>query len=322
MSVLNVGLGQRYATISAAVNASRGGDTINVYPGTYKNDWVTVRHDLVIQGIPDANGHLPHLMAIGMPNGVGLIDQKGGALTVRNLEISGAYLPAGQGGKSNAAGVRYQNGASLTLDGDYVHNNGNGVLATANTSATIKITHTELAYNGTGDGYTHNAYIGDVRSFIFDQSYSHDAKKGDDIKSRAESTTITNSRIQDQLGTASYSIDLPNGGKATIQNNTIEQGKNSALPIIISYGEESNIHLGSMLTLSGNTILNDLTARTPLAVRNAVAGVSATVLNNQAYGLTAGQILRGAGSASGTNYLAAEPALNTSAPWPSSGAIG
>jgi hypothetical protein len=69
---------------------------------------------------------------------------------------------------------------------------------------------------------------------MFDQSYSPTRKRGTTSKAEPVPTTISNSRIQDQIGTASYSIDLPNGGNATIQDNTIEQGKNSALPISIS----------------------------------------------------------------------------------------
>ena len=61
---------------------------------------------------------------------------------------------------------------------------------------------------------------------------------GHEIKSRALTTTITNSRIYDLNSTASLSIDLPNGGNALIQNNVIEQGPNSENHKIIDYGEE------------------------------------------------------------------------------------
>ena len=63
---------------------------------------------------------------------------------------------------------------------------------------------------------------------------------GHEIKSRALNTTITNSRIYDLNGTASYSIDLPDGGNALIQNNIIQQGSSSHNPIIITAGEEGN----------------------------------------------------------------------------------
>ena len=79
---------------------------------------------------------------------------------------------------------------------------------------------------------------------------------GHEIKSRAENTTITGSRIFDNNGTASYSIDLPNGGNATIQNNVIQQGPNSGNPAIIAYGEEGNLHAGTTVVVANNTIVN------------------------------------------------------------------
>ncbi len=51
-------------------------------------------------------------------------------------------------------------------------------------------------------------------------------------------TTITGSRIQDNSGDASYSIDLPQGGNALIQGNTIQKGVNAPNPVIIAFGEE------------------------------------------------------------------------------------
>ena len=51
MATLNVGAGQAYATLSAAVGASRDGDVINVQAGTYVNDFVTISKDITIVGV-------------------------------------------------------------------------------------------------------------------------------------------------------------------------------------------------------------------------------------------------------------------------------
>ena len=82
---------------------------------------------------------------------------------------------------------------------------------------------------------------------MIDSSYFHDANVGHQIKSRALNTIVKNSRIYDRNSTASYSIDLPNGGNAAIQNNEIEQGPNSQNFVIISYGEEGNLQSGHKL---------------------------------------------------------------------------
>jgi len=48
MATLNVGAGQTYATLAAAVAASRDGDTIAVQAGTYVNDFATISKDITI----------------------------------------------------------------------------------------------------------------------------------------------------------------------------------------------------------------------------------------------------------------------------------
>ena len=48
MATLNVGAGQTYASLSAAVSASRDGDVIAVQAGTYVNDFATIPKDITI----------------------------------------------------------------------------------------------------------------------------------------------------------------------------------------------------------------------------------------------------------------------------------
>jgi len=195
-----------------------------------------------------------------------------------------------------------------------VHDNQDGILG-GGAAGTVTIRNSEFAHNGAGDGSTHNIYVGDVASLTIDGSYIHDAVVGHEVKSRAESTTITNSRIQDgPTGTASYSIDAPNGGNVLIQGNVIQQGPASQNPAIIAFGEEGGVHAGSSLTVTGNMILNDLQSPSVAAVWNAAAA-PLSVTGNSTYGLSAGQVIRGAATAPGNTVLTSEPALNTSAPW-------
>ena len=132
--------------------------------------------------------------------------------------------------------------------------------------------NSEFAYNGdkTGPnaGYTHNIYIGAIARADIEGSWFHDANVGHEIKSRAAITIVNNTRVTDgPTGTASYSIDLPNGGLASITNDQIEQGPDSQNPAIISYGEEGSTIAGSALTVSNTVIENDLTAHVPVGVR-------------------------------------------------------
>ena len=48
MATLNVGAAQTYATLSAAIAASRNGDVIAVQAGTYVNNFATISKDITI----------------------------------------------------------------------------------------------------------------------------------------------------------------------------------------------------------------------------------------------------------------------------------
>src|SRR5712672_546571 len=105
--------------------------------------------------------------------------------------------------------------------------------------------------------------------------------------------------------TASYSIDLPNGGNAVIQNNVIEQGPLSENSIIITIGEEGGVYASTSLTVSGNTILNDLSSSSSLAVRNTTTAV-AQINGNEFFGLTPAQIASGPNTQANNQFLASE----------------
>ena len=228
-------------------------------------------------------------------------------VNIDHFSFSGATVADG-----NGAGIRFESG-NLVLENDYFFNNQNGLLA--GSSGAITIRNSEFANNGTGDGYTHNLYVNQLSSLVIDGSYFHDAVIGHEIKSRALSTTIQNSRIQDQNGTASYSIDLPNGGNALIYNNTIEQGPNSDNPIIIDFGEEGGVYSGSALQVTNNLVLNHLGSSSARAINNTVSSVTAQITGNRFFGLTQSQVANGANSQSGNQFLTSEPALVTTHPW-------
>ena len=128
-------------------------------------------------------------------------------------------------------------------------------------------------------------------------------------------TIINNTRIVDGPGgTASYSIDLPNGGAATISNDQIEQGPSSSNGIIISYGEEGNVPQGSSLLISNTLIENDLTAHIPTGVVND-SSIGGTMTGVQIYGLIADQIATGPFDLSDYTILSNEPAISNRHPF-------
>lgn len=311
-ATLTVGTGQRYATVAAAVAASHDGDTINVLAGVYPNDFAEIRTKITLVAV----GGQARMVAQGAISNGKAIFITDTDITIQGFRFSGATVTDANG--ANGAGIRYQ-GGRLTIDRCYFLNNQEGLLAASVSGGTIKITNSEFAHNGatTGPsaGYTHNLYVNNIATLDIENSYFHDANIGHEIKSRAQTTIINNTRVVDgPNGTASYSVDLPNGGLAMISNSEIEQGPHSGNPAIVSFGEEGGIYSGSKLTMTNTLIENDLSSPSVLALRNASA-TAAQLTGNSVYGLAPKQLATGPANVSGTQYLSTEPPIATSHPW-------
>ncbi|MHB1844789.1 MAG: right-handed parallel beta-helix repeat-containing protein [Deltaproteobacteria bacterium] len=259
-STLEVGPGQPYAKPCDAIAAAQPGDVIEVdAAGSYDGDtcaWTT--DGLTVRGI---HGRAKiDLTGVTPAQQKGIFTIEGGAsATIENFELSGAAISAAAG--NNGAGIRHQ-GLNLTVRNCFIHDNQDGILgkpATTDTG-TILVESSEFSHNGAGDGYSHNLYINDFASFTMQFSYSHDGNVGHLVKSRAYTTLLLYNRITDEDGgTASYEVDLPNGGTAYVIGNLIEQSATTQNPAIVSFGEEGTPSgYDSHLFVVNNTILNDL----------------------------------------------------------------
>jgi hypothetical protein len=304
MAILTVGVGQEYATLSAAIAVSQNGDTIDIQAGTYTNDFAEITDNITIQGV----GGMVSLVATAQPpNGKAILVTDGND-TINDVSFSGATVP-----DANGAGIRYQSG-NLVLNDDYFFNNQEGLLAAANPAGSITINDTEFANNGTGSGNTHNLYVGEVGTLTIENSLFTGVDAGHEIKSRADNTIIENNRIIDgSNATASYSIDIPDGGNAIVENNIIEKGINAQNESIIHYGGEGGPYANSSLTISNNTIIDD-SPLTPNGLLNQT-DITATITNNQLYGIAQAQLTAGPANVSGNTVLATEPTLDFSPPY-------
>ena len=71
MSTLNVGTGQLYTTISAAVAAAHDGDVVSVQAGTYTNDFPTITHQITLQSA--SAGMVNMVATVSPPNGKAIL---------------------------------------------------------------------------------------------------------------------------------------------------------------------------------------------------------------------------------------------------------
>ncbi len=311
MATLTVGAGKSFSTIASAISASSGGDIILIDAGTYANDFAYIGHDLTLKGV----GGLAKLEAIASPpNGKAILTTNAN-VSIDHLEFTGSAV-----GDGNGAGIRYE-GGSLTISHSWFHHNQNGILAASSPGGLISIDHSEFDHNGNDDGKTHNIYVNEIARLTITNSFFHDVSKGHQIKSRAQETIVTGSRLIDGATYgSSYSIDLPNGGVGTITGNYIEQGPLAPNRTLIHLGGEPyGFHPNTSLTITGNTFVNYATSGPPTLLRNdfVLNGVPApaTISGNTIYGITAEQMLLGNGTIGQNSFPAgAFPTPDLSSP--------
>ena len=204
--LVQVGPGQQFNRPSDVAKLVADGTIVEIAAGVYQDDVAVWRaNDLILRGV-GGKAHLQMIQRIGLQSGN---DQKNGKaiwviagnnVTVENMEFSGAKVS-----DRNGAGIRAE-GADLTVRHCYFHNNENGILGG---KGNVVIEHSEFAYNGHGDGRSHNVYISNpVDELIFRFNYSHHADIGHNLKTRAAVNYILYNRLIDEAeGRSSYALE-------------------------------------------------------------------------------------------------------------------
>lgn len=300
-SMYRVGPGRTYSTAAAVSQVARDGDLIEFDAGIYDDDIVVWRqNNLTLRGIGGmahmrATREIPYAPGDDKRNGKGIWVVAGSNVLVENFEFSGATVA-----DENGAGIRHD-GDGLTVCNGYFHDNENGLLGGG---GDMLIEYSEFANNGFGDGQSHNMYIDGANRFTLRFSYTHHARIGHNIKSRASENHILYNRIMDeQTGTASYAIDLPDCGVSYLIGNLIQQGQYTDNSTIISYGAEGCLNPVKELNVVNNTLVNDLGSGTFISVR---AGTTARIINNIFVGN--GKVLSGSATFT-TNLTTNTPSL-------------
>ena len=258
------GAGQQFATPGAAIAAARPGDTVHIVNGQYYDCAFVTQDHLTIEG--DGAGAVLTDKTCG---GKALLVISGRDDIVRNLTLQRARVPDG-----NGAGIRAE-GGNLTIDHVRFIDNQDGVLAADSPTATIRVVDSDFIGNGVcqeGGGCAHGIYVDKVALLHIEKSRFSDTHDGHHIKSRAFRTELVGSTVEDGPdGTASYLVDVPNGGGLLVEGDTFEKGphcSNHGAAIIL--GEEGVDRPTPEIIVRNNHFRNDMD-RPTIFVRNVTA---------------------------------------------------
>jgi len=294
-NIIRVGPGRAYQTVASAADAAQDGDVVEIDAGLYSQDVTAWYQDnLTLRGV----GGYAHLRADGADSqGKAIWVIAGNDTVVENIEFSEISVP-----DENGAGIRHD-GWNLVVCNGYFHDSEEGILGGA---GDVLVEYSEFDNNGFGDGFSHNMYILDAERFTLRHSYTHHARIGHNVKSRARENYILYNRIMDEAtGTSSYAVDIPNGGLTYLIGNLMQQGPNTDNSAIVNYGTEG-LSGGRThnLYLANNTLVDDYGG----TFVQAAGGTSlARLINNLFVG--SGTVLSGVQGNMTTNLQTTAPGL-------------
>lgn len=269
-ATLTAGAGQQYKTPSEAIGAAKAGDTVKIIPGTYFDCAVLAADNLTVEGTgPGA------ILTDKTCNGKALFVVDGTNITIRNLTFQRARVPDG-----NGAGIRAE-GTNLTIENSQFINNQDGILTSDNPKSSLIIRNSKFDHNGNCTGAcAHGVYAGNLALLEIDNSQFIDTLEAHHIKSRALRTVLTNNHIEDGPdGTASYEVDIPNGGSLVMTGNILEKGpKNENHTAAIMIGEEGISQPTDELVFKNNVFTND---GPPTAFIKSITATPAQLIGNK-----------------------------------------
>ncbi|MCC7047616.1 MAG: right-handed parallel beta-helix repeat-containing protein [Alphaproteobacteria bacterium] len=246
---------------SDAARVARDRDIVEIDAGVYVDCAVWRANRLTIRG----NGGLATVKTkTCQGKAIWVID--GDDTTVERIAFADAAVP-----DKNGAGIRLT-GGSLVVRDSVFEGNENGILAGDAPGKSVLIERSRFERNGKCDPVcAHGIYINQVRELTVRDCVFRDQRVGHHIKSRALNTTVTGTIIEDgRAGTASYLIDVPNGGNVLIARNKLQKANSSDnRTIAIAIGMEGAKHPSTAVRIENNDFRSDVTEPTSFVRNNA-----------------------------------------------------
>jgi hypothetical protein len=259
--VLKVGPNEIYKYPSGAAAFAYAGDTIEIAPGTYLDCAVWEAGHLTIIGKGDV------ILADTTCEREAIFVTRGNDITIRGITFTGAKVR-----NNNGAGIRAE-GRNLTVENSKFIDNEEGILTTSIEDCTIVIRNSYFAGNGNClQDCSHGIYAGRIKELRIEGSEFFNQKIGHHVKSRALRTELVGNTIHDGAeGTASYLVDIPNGGALIMRGNTLEKGpRTDNHDTAIRLGEEGNTNVTPQILIENNRFTNSISGET-VFVRNETA---------------------------------------------------
>lgn len=247
-----IGPERQPATFAEALDRAKDGDEIVLLSGDYKGVTAVIEHKkLTIRGQGKTR---PVILFDGkLASGRALFIVKGGDIRLENLEFRGARAAG-----ANAAGVMFEKGRLEVVRCAFFDNE-HGLVTGNVRDAELTVLESEIAHAPRQVGaLNHLLNVGTIARFTLTGSRLFNGFEGHLVKTRARESLILYNMIRDgSSGEASYEVDLPSGGRATLIGNVISQSPRSQNPVLISYGSEGKVWDDNALVLSHNTLVSE-----------------------------------------------------------------
>jgi len=273
--VILVGPGRTLKLPSAAAKIARPGDRIRIDAGAYRDCAVWRTANITIEGV----GGYAHVKDISCHRKAIWV------FYASPVEISKVRFSGARVHHRNGAGIRWEGYGRLALRNTWFHHNQMGIIAHDKRQSALVISDSRFEQNGDCPSFCgHGVYAGRIAYLSITNSQFTGHNWGHHIKSRALVSDIIGNRILDgAAGTASYAINLPDSGTATIRNNYIEKGPLSDnVKALIAIGEEGKrVNPSRFIKIENNVFQNNSPASTsfiwnrgrhPVTARNNIFG--------------------------------------------------